>query len=138
MTRANALLRAALRQQKGHKYHAQPTRVDGVRFDSRAEARRFGELLMLERAGSIRGLRRQPEFPLYASIGSPILVPDRDPLALGVYRADFAYEALTETGGRWDPVVEDVKGVDTPLSKWKRAHVRAQYGIEVVLIRGRR
>ena len=39
--------------QKRHKYNARPTVVDGVRYQSTAEARRYGELKLLERAGKI-------------------------------------------------------------------------------------
>ena len=46
---------------------------------------------------------------------------------IGRYRADFSYEELTETGGRWDFTVEDVKGFKTPLYRWKKKHVEAQY-----------
>ena len=36
-----------------NKYHAIKTTVDGITFDSRAEARRYRELKLLERAGVI-------------------------------------------------------------------------------------
>ena len=112
------------------KYHAKRTTLDGIAFDSQAEAGRYAELRLLLRAGSIRHLELQPAFPLYATT-----TPGPADLRIGVYRADFAYEELTETGGRWDRVVEDVKGIDTALSRWKRRHVLAQYGIAVALIR---
>jgi hypothetical protein len=38
------------------KYHAIPTEIDGIRFDSKAEARRYGELMLLEMGGVIREL----------------------------------------------------------------------------------
>jgi hypothetical protein len=38
------------------KYHAQPTVVDGIRFASKAEARRYGELMLLMKARVIWGL----------------------------------------------------------------------------------
>ncbi len=46
------------------KFGNKPTDVDGMRFDSAKEARRFGELRLLERAGEITELRTQPRFPL--------------------------------------------------------------------------
>jgi hypothetical protein len=35
------------------KFHAKRTQVDGIWFDSKAEAGRYGELKLLERAGEI-------------------------------------------------------------------------------------
>ena len=46
------------------KYRAIAAEVDGVRFHSKAEAKRYGELKLLLRAGSIRNLELQPEFRL--------------------------------------------------------------------------
>jgi len=118
------------------KYHAIPTTVDGIRFASKAEAKRYGELRILERAGHIEGLECQPVFVLHArsSTGQAVeaikaLAGTRE-TAVGKYRGDFAY--LDYKRGR---IVEDVKGMDTPLSKWKRKHVAIQYGITVEIVR---
>jgi hypothetical protein len=46
------------------KYHNQPTIINGIKFDSRAEGRRYEELLILERAGKISNLECQPKFHL--------------------------------------------------------------------------
>lgn len=46
------------------KYNARKTVVDGITFDSAAEARRWSELKLLERAGEISGLERQVVIPL--------------------------------------------------------------------------
>jgi dsDNA-binding SOS-regulon protein len=99
-----------------HKYRAVPTVIDGIRFASKKEAKRYAELKMLETAGVIQGLCLQPEYVLYAGDGDT---------KLGVYRADFEY---AENGQH---IVEDVKGFKTPLYRWKKRHVEAQYGIEV-------
>ena len=88
----------------------------GRRFDSKAEARRYGELLLLGQAGKIQNLELQPQFGLSG---------------VAIYRADFAYDDL-ETGAR---VVEDVKGFDTPMSKLKRKLVQAQHGVTVEIVR---
>jgi hypothetical protein len=106
------------------KYRAVPTEVDGHRFASQAEARRFGELKLLEKAGEIRRLELQPAFPL-AVLG----------VTLGEFVADFQYEQRGDEG-IWKFVVEDVKGMRTlPLAKWKQKHLWAQYGIQVVEVR---
>lgn len=96
--------------------------LDGFRFDSAKEARRYQELKLLERAGEVRNLTVQPRFPLSVSTDGAAA-----PQQIGVYRADFAYD--TSAGS----VVEDVKSppTKTPLWRWKVKHLRAQYGIEV-------
>ncbi len=105
---------------KRHKYGAEPTAVDGIRFASKAEARRWQELRLLERAGEIADIERQPRFSLAVN-GQ----------RLGDYVADFRYRTVRDGL----QVVEDVKGMDTPLSKWKRRHCTAQYGVEVLIVR---
>lgn len=47
-----------------NKYRARKTEVDGIVFDSAAEARRWCELKLLEKAGEIRNLTRQITVPL--------------------------------------------------------------------------
>lgn len=39
------------------KYHAEKVTVDGIRFDSKKEANRYRQLRIMERAGTIIGLR---------------------------------------------------------------------------------
>jgi hypothetical protein len=51
---------------KPSKYRAIPTTVDGIRFDSKREAARYGELKLLEKAGHIRGLTLQVPLVLMA------------------------------------------------------------------------
>lgn len=114
------------------KYKAKPTVVDGIRFASQKEAKRYGELKLLERAKKIHLLQLQPAFTLNA------WRPDHSEMrAVGVYKADFAYCACHGGSANcgWSRVtVEDVKGFKTPLYRWKKRHVEAQYGITVVEI----
>ena len=102
------------------KYKAKRTEVDGIVFASQKEARRYRELKLLEKAGEIRNLQLQPRFPVWAPGG------DMDS-KLGEYRGDFSYTDNRDHGF----VVEDVKGFKTPLYKWKKKHVEAQYGIRI-------
>ena len=46
------------------KYGSKKTVLDGVKFDSIKEARRYQELLLLQRAGAITDLQRQVPFEL--------------------------------------------------------------------------
>jgi len=75
------------------KFGAQKVTIDGVEFASRAEANRYGQLKLMERAKQIKALGVHPKFPLKVN-----------GVLIGVYTADFAYFE----GGR--QIVEDVKG----------------------------
>lgn len=80
-------------------------------FDSGAEASRYGQLLLMERTGLIRELKRQVAFELLpAEQGA-----DGKKLRALKYVADFTY---LDRDGRMH--VEDVKGVRTPVYKIKK------------------
>lgn len=46
------------------KYHNRKTEINGIKFDSMAEGRRYQELLILERAHKIKNLECQPKYLL--------------------------------------------------------------------------
>lgn len=85
------------------KFGAKRVIVDGEKFDSQAEARRYAELRMMEREWIISDLQRQPEF-VFTVNGERI----------GKYVADFQYTQNNEV------VVEDVKGYMRRKSKAKK------------------
>jgi hypothetical protein len=91
--------------------------VAGQVFDSRREAARFRDLQLLERAGQIRALERQPAYPITVA-GQRI----------AVYRADFRYVDC-QTG---EVVTEDTKGVRTQIYRLKKKLVEAQYRIRIL------
>lgn len=93
-----------------NKYHNQKTEYNGILFDSRREANRYAELLLLERAGEIKNLQRQVKFVLIPSQKDGKKVVERE----CSYVADFVYDENGET------VVEDAKGVPTPEYVIKR------------------
>jgi hypothetical protein len=102
-----------------HKYNARATVLDGQRFASAAEARRYGELYLLQRAGAISHLQLQPRFPCVIN-----------GLRICIYVADFSYCDPRRPGSSGQvgcTVVEDVKGVATPLYKLKKRLVEALY-----------
>ena len=109
------------------KYRNKPKVLNGIKFDSQKEARRYQELKLLERAGKIKDLEIQPKFSLVKGVkftGDNRAKPDLR------YFADFAYTDM-ETGERG---VEDVKSVATKEStvyKMKRHMMLAIHGIEV-------
>lgn len=109
------------KQARSNKYGALRTSVDGIAFDSKAEAQYYALLRLRERAGEVSAVELQKPFTLTAGAG----------FLVGTYRADFAFFDHKEKRER----IIDVKGFDTPLSKWKRKHVRAQYGIEVEIVK---
>lgn len=125
MTSERFLIEQAARQKKPPKYRNTPTMVDGIRFDSKKEADRWGELWYLEKARKIAGLSRQKKFPLHAvnaATGVKVVV--------GHYVADFVYRDLDRSAD----VVEDVKSEATrknSLYVWKKKHLEAQEGIVI-------
>jgi hypothetical protein len=81
------------------KYHSRKVRLDGLDFDSQAEAERWAELRLLERAGEIESLQPHPRWVLQPAFTRP---DGRRERAI-TYEADFSY---LENG---QLVVEDVK-----------------------------
>lgn len=106
---------------KPRKYRNTPVVIDGVRYDSKAEARYAQMLYLRLRAREVTQVERQVPYPLLTPNG----------MLVGTYRADFVFWDDLESRQR----VIDVKGFDTPLSKWKRKHVKAQYGFEVEIVK---
>ena len=101
-----------------NKYGAKPTDLDGYRFASKAEAKRYAELVLLLKAGEIKNLEVHPHYP-YEVNGRKI--------GRG-YTADFAYLEVTHgspNGRRCKfksprKITEDVKGTtarDWPLRR---------------------
>ena len=100
------------------KYNAVPTNG----YASKAEAQRAGELKLMEAAGVIYDLRKQVSFEL---------VPKQQGERSVTYIADFVYR-LTKDGL---VVVEDVKGVRTPLYVVKRKLMLWLLGIRIKEVR---
>lgn len=107
------------------KYGAVRTKVDGVTFASKREAKRYGELKMLEKAGEISELELQPVYPLY------VRGPNMAMIKVATYRADFRYRLLSDGWPGNGTVVEDAKGVRTETYRLKKKMVEAIYGITI-------
>lgn len=102
-------------EKKPAKYRNQKCELDGIMFDSRAEAKRYRDLKLLLQAGEISWFNRQPSFMLSGGIR---------------YRPDFIVMNLS--GRIW---VEDVKGHPTKEFLLKAKLFRAAYpGLELVII----
>lgn len=110
------------------KYGSIKTIVDGITFDSKLEAKRYGELKLLQRAKQIKDLKWQVPYQLYA-----LGFSDGFPYGAGIaeYVADFVYDEVR--GKEWVKVVEDVKSkaTKTPLYRLKKKMMLANYGIEI-------
>ena len=101
------------------KYGAIKTTVDGITFDSKAEANHYRTLKLLARAGEIRNLELQPEFPIVIN-----------GVKCGKYKADFSYFQGNLR------IIVDVKGVKTPLYKFKKRIVEALYlGVKITEVK---
>lgn len=98
------------------KYNAIRTEVDGIKFASQAEARRYQELKILEASGEIKDLKLQHKFPIMVN-----------EIKVCVYICDFIYREVSINR----VVVEDVKGVKTPEYRLKKKLMFACYGIEI-------
>lgn len=120
-------------QGKGRKYHNEPTVCRGITFDSKKEARRYEELMLMLKAGTIRRLKLQVDFTLQEAYTTP----EGERVHAIRYRADFAYERYTrpEDGNAicWVPVVEDVKSKATATDKYKlkKKLMLEKFGIKI-------
>ena len=118
-----------------NKYSNIKTCVNGISFDSRKEARRYQELLLLERAGAIRNLRMQVEFELipaqyevyerYGKKGQELTPGKRLIERACTYIADFVYDEDGKT------IVEDTKGMRTKDYIIKRKLMLYVHGIRI-------
>ena len=111
-----------LGEKKKSKYRANKTIYDGIKFDSQREANRYAELKLLEKAGRIENLQLQVIYelqPAFEFLGSRIRAIN--------YVADFVYfdKRTNET------VVEDVKGMKTPVYKLKKKMFEFRYKMEI-------
>ena len=108
------------------KYHSQPIVVNGIKFDSRREARRYQELQLLLRAGEITQLEMQKKYTLIPAQKKPSGGTER----AVTYTADFVY--TDNRSGK--KVVEDAKGVKTQQYIIRRKLMLWRHGIEVIEI----
>ena len=98
------------------KYGNTKITVDNIVFDSKAEARRYGELKLLQRAGEISGLHMHPAFNLFGQCNTKICK----------YVGDFQYRNNVGV-----VVVEDVKGVKTTAYRLKAKLFRDNFGFAI-------
>ena len=108
---------------RGSKYNACPTRCsENVMHQSRAESRRCTELHLMQKGGLIRNLEAHPQVRFRLDV---------DGHHICEYLADFVYF----DNERSERVVEDVKGHQTEVSKFKLRLMAAIHGVTVELVR---
>lgn len=100
-----------------NKYHAQATMVEGIRFASKKEAKRWQELNLLVKAKIISELERQVTYKIIVN-GELICK----------YILDFKY--LNMDNGEF--VHEDSKGFRTKEYNLKKKLMKAIYGISIL------
>ena len=118
---------------KKSKYHNEKVVFHNIKFDSKKEANRYAELLLMKQAGEVQSIDLQPRFDYEIHYQRP----KKDfPIMFGgsmmktaFYKADFR---VFYRDGRVE--VEDVKssGTRTAIYKRKKKIVEALYGIEII------
>jgi hypothetical protein len=116
---------------KPNKYKATAVHIDGIRFDSLKEGKRYTELNALLAVHEIEDLELHPGFPLMV----PRLNTDGPAQVfhtIGMFHADFKYRNV-RTG---NVVVEDVKSKPTRTEAYllRKKFVEWQHGIIIVEI----
>lgn len=118
---------------KQSKYRNKKVVLDGITFDSKREAKRYRELLLLEQAGEISDIQRQVKFVLIPAQREPDTVGPKGGKRKGrtierevTYIADFVY---WKNGAL---VVEDVKGFRKESYIIKRKMMLWVHGIRIV------
>lgn len=102
--------------QNNSKYHNKKCLVNGIKFDSLKEAKRYISLYYREKAGEI--------FKLQLQVSIPVIINKKK---LCTYIADFVY--YTRQGAM---VVEDAKGMKTPVYNLKKKLMFIVNGIEII------
>lgn len=108
------------------KYRNEKVEVAGIKHDSMKEARRWGELRLLERAGDITELRRQVSFELAPAVH---LAGEKRKKPALRYVADFTYMRAGQL------VVEDAKSAPTrklPAYRIKRHLMKTVLNLDIM------
>jgi hypothetical protein len=94
--------------------------VDGIKFQSRLEGRRYVQLKLMEQAGLIKDLVLQAEFLIQDEVRDPYTHKKLKPIH---YIGDFLYTDIA-TGQK---ICEDTKGFFTPVARIKLKLVVPRY-----------
>lgn len=114
------------RKKRDKKYGNTMVTDGALKFDSKAEHKRWQFLVMMEKGKEIKSLRLQVPYELIPAQTTPSGKSVRPT----VYVADFVY---VTKGGK--TIVEDVKGAVTPEFRLKRKLMLERHGIEIQEVR---
>lgn len=104
------------------KYNNNKIIIDDIKFDSNKEARRYKELLLLQKLGKISNLELQPHFLLQDSFKY-----NNKTYRKIEYIADFKYFDKEAN----ELIVEDVKGFKTDIYKLKKKLFIYKYKMDI-------
>lgn len=102
-----------------HKYKARQVKEDGFVFDSMAEHKRYAQLKLMVKAKAIEGLEVHPAFTAIVN-------------GVKVCRIELDFRYYDKATNKL--TYEDIKGMDTPMSKLKRKLLMALFPETVLLI----
>ena len=102
---------------RSSKYNSVMVEVEGKKFHSKKEARKYTQLRTLQLIGEIGELETQVRLPLFVN-----------GIKITTYVCDFRY--VTKAGVT---VYLDVKGMETDVFKIKKKLVLACLGIEIIV-----
>lgn len=111
------------------KYGNKKVTVDGIKFDSKKEAKRYSELKLMEQCGTIENLELQKSFVLIPAQYMIVDANKRKCVERAVtYKADFYYFDKIQNCY----VCEDTKGFKTKDYIIKRKLMLWVHGIKIV------
>ena len=116
---------------KKEKYNRVKIEVDGIKFDSKREAKRYQALQLLVKSGIIKDLRLQVRFRFNMEVAG-----DETEFKFHLsttkrkrsYIADFVYWDCQKKA--W--IVEDCKGFKTPEYKYKKKLMKDVFGVDIL------
>lgn len=106
-------------RRNGAKYGNKKTVIDGIKFDSIKEGKRYRQLSFMQKHGAIKDLECQPSFKFYEGEKWQF-----------TYKADFRYFDI-EKG---QTIIEDVKSVATQKNstyRLKKRLIQARFNIKI-------
>lgn len=112
-------------------FASKKVKIDGITWDSIAEAGRWNQLKLMQQAGLIKNLAHKPKLPLMIT---NIKTGAVEKLGRGYFTADFEYDEYRD--GAWRHVIEDYKGaVDYEMSALRRRIAELVNGVEIKVVR---
>lgn len=104
---------------KQNKYHNKKVIVNGIKFDSKKESKRYMQLKLLEKANLINELELQKLFELQPKYTNA----NGEHIRAITYKADFYYY----DNQKKKYIIEDTKGIKTEVYKIKKKMLEYKY-----------